>query len=104
MGSSTSRPHALVMTTLHLQVPINDISEWKAAFADHAEARRNGGVRNTLVRHPVDDETLLLVDLDFDSVPAAEGFLRYLQNEVWKDQPILAGAPSATILEAVALP
>lgn len=93
-----------VMTTLHLQVPINDFSAWKSGFAEHAETRRNAGVRNTVVRHPVGDESLLIVDLDFDSVPDAEAFLGFLQNNVWKDQPILAGEPKATILQTVELP
>lgn len=91
------------MTTLHIQVPVNDVAAWKAGFADHAEARRQAGVRTESVRHPVGDASLLVVDLGFGSVGAAEAFLGFLKENVWKDQPILAGPPQASILEPLDL-
>jgi hypothetical protein len=90
------------MTTLHIEVTINDLPAWKAGFAEHAEARRKAGVRNALVRHTVGDESRLVVDLDFGSVDDAESFLTYLRDNAWKDQPILAAPPEATLLEPLA--
>jgi hypothetical protein len=91
------------MTTLHIQVPINDLSAWKAGYADHAETRRRAGVKAERVRHPVGDDSLLVIDLDFESAPEAESFLGFLRENVWKDQPVLAGPPEARILEPVEL-
>ncbi|MGI9051762.1 MAG: hypothetical protein ACR2HQ_03790 [Ilumatobacteraceae bacterium] len=91
------------MTTLHLQVQINDLAAWQSAFADHAETRRRAGVRSESVRHPADDESTLVIDLDFDSRREAEAFLGFLRDNVWKDQPILAGPPQAMILEPLEL-
>ena len=101
MGSDRSDPHTAGMTTLHLEVPINDLSAWKAGYAENMDTRRNAGVRGETIRHPVGDESLVLVDLEFDGVPQAEAFLGFLKDEIWKDQPILAGTPKASILETV---
>jgi hypothetical protein len=104
MGAGGASAHDPPMTTtLHIEVQINDLSAWKAGFADHADARQRAGVRNALVRHPVGDQSRLVIDLDFDSAGEANAFLNFLQNDVWKDQPTLAGPPSAAILEPLAL-
>ena len=87
------------MTSLHIQVRINDLSAWKVGFADHADARQKAGVRAESVRHPIGDESTLVVDLDFGSEAEARSFLGYLRENVWKDQPILAAPPEVAILE-----
>jgi hypothetical protein len=91
------------MNTLRIDIQINDLAAWKAGFAEHAESRRRLGVRNAVVRHPVGDDKGLMIDLDFDTPAEAKGFLHFLQQEVWKDQPILAAPPEASILEPVPL-
>jgi hypothetical protein len=88
-------------TTLHIQVQINDLSAFKVGFADHAETRRNAGVRAESVRHAIGDDSRVVIDLDFGSPAEAEAFLGYLRENVWKDQPVLAGPPKATLLEPV---
>jgi hypothetical protein len=103
MGGRAAPAEDPVMTTLHIEVKINDLSAWKTGFADHAETRRKAGVRSELVRHPVGDESSLVVDLDFGSTDEAASFLGYLQEKVWKDQPILAAPPQASILEPLDL-
>ena len=99
MGGDPGTVHDPTMTTLHLEVPINDLAGWKAGFAEHVETRNRAGVRSEQVRHPVGDESLLFVDLEFGSAAQAEDFLGFLQENIWKDQPILAGTPKAWILE-----
>lgn len=103
MGVRRAKAHDRGMTTLHIQVQINDLPAWKAGFAEHAESRRKAGVRRELVRHPVGDETRLVVDLDFGSVAEAEAFLGFLRENVWRDQPILAAPPEATLLEPLSV-
>ena len=104
MGGPTENVHHPSMTTtLHIQVPINDVSAWKAGFAEHAGTRKQAGVRDARVRHPVGDQSLLVIDLDFGSVGEAEAFLGFLENNVWKDQPVLAGTPEVKILEPLDL-
>ncbi|MGH9276249.1 MAG: hypothetical protein ACRDZU_16515 [Acidimicrobiales bacterium] len=89
------------MTTLHLEVTVNDVAAFKSGFADHTETRRQAGVRAEQVRHPIGDDSLLLVDLDFDSVEQAEAFLGFLKENIWKDNPALVGTPVYKILEPV---
>ena len=91
------------MNTLHIDVQINDLAAWKAGFAEHAESRRRLGVRNAVVRHLIGDDKRLMIDLDFDTHTEAKDFLQFLQREVWKDQPVLAAPPEASILEPVPL-
>jgi hypothetical protein len=92
------------MTTLHIDVRINDLAAWKAGYADHADVRRRAGVQREAVRHDTTDPSRLLIELDFASSPEATTFLEFLRENVWKDQPILEGTPEATILEPVELP
>ena len=91
------------MTTLHIRVHVNDVQAWRAGYAEHEEARRRAGVRHEAVRHEAGDESRLVIDLDFDTPDAAEAYLDYLSEQVWKDQPILASPPQASILEPLAL-
>jgi hypothetical protein len=90
------------MTTLHLEVIVNDVAAFKSGYADHTELRRQAGVRAEQVRHPIGDDSVILVDLDFDTVDQAEAFLGILEEKIWKDNPVLVAKPSARILEPVA--
>jgi hypothetical protein len=89
------------MTTLHIEVTVNDIDAFRAGFAQHREARRQAGVRAERVRHPIGDPFHLIVDLDFDTVPQAEAFLGFLREVIWKESPAVVGAPRGSILESL---
>ena len=93
------------MPTLHIEHPITDFDTWYAAFGRFAEFRRQSGVREQRVQQPVDDPRYVVIDLDFDTVSAAEKFLSFLQGNVWsssENAPALAGAPQTRILELAA--
>jgi hypothetical protein len=89
------------MTTLRIEHPITDFDTWSAAFGRFGEARRAAGVRAHRIQQPVDDPHYVLVDLDFDTVEAAEAFRHFLLSVVWSDPgnaPALVGTPKSTIL------
>jgi hypothetical protein len=90
------------MATLHIEHPITDFSTWKAAFDRFAEARAKSGVRGHRILRPVDDACYVVLDLDFQTVAEAEGFLDFLRTRVWTstvDAPALAGIPQTRILQ-----
>jgi hypothetical protein len=92
------------MVTLRIEHPISDFPTWKAAFDRFATRREHAGVRRHRIFRPVDDPAYVLVDLDFDQVSAAEGFLAFLQRDVWESpeaSPALAGTPQTRIIETV---
>ena len=89
------------MLTLRIEHPITDFATWSAAFNRFADARRQAGVISHRVQRPVDAENCVLIDLDFETREAAEGFLNFLTTTVWarpENSPGLAGAPQTRIL------
>jgi hypothetical protein len=91
------------MTTLRIEHPIVDFALWRRAFDGFAEARSTAGVLGHRVMRPVDDEQYVAVELDFPTVEAAEGFLRFLRTTVWADPqraPALAGTPVTRIFQS----
>ncbi len=91
------------MTTLHIEHAIKDLDMWRGAFGRAAELRARHGVRGYDIRRPVDDPSYLMIDLMFDTVAAAEGFLVELHN-IWRSptaSPALVGTPKTRILETV---
>lgn len=95
------------MTTLHIEHPISDLGTWQAAFDRFAPAREQAGVRSHRIQQPVDDDHYIVIDLDFDTVEAAQGFLHFLKTAVWVSasaSPALAGAQRTLILETAAVP
>jgi hypothetical protein len=91
-------------TTLHIEHAITDYPTWKAAFDRFADARRQAGVRAHRIQRPADDQAYVLIDLDFDTEPAAEEFLRFLRTRVWASPdsaPALVGSPQTRILTTV---
>lgn len=92
------------MATLHIEHPIVELAMWKAAFDRFADARAGAGVRGTHVQQPVDDDHYVVIDLQFDTVAAAENFRQFLHTVVWAspdNSPALAGTPQTRILTTV---
>lgn len=89
------------LATLHIEHPISDLDTWLGAFNQFAEARRDAGVTAERIHQPVDDDRYIVVQLDFDSIDAAEQFKSFLESVVWQSRelsPGLAGAPMARVL------
>lgn len=90
------------MPTLHIEHPITDFETWRGAFERFEDARRSAGVTAQRVQRPVDDPKYVVIDLEFDSLEGAQGFLGFLEAKVWSNaeaSPALDGKPVARILE-----
>ena len=69
---------------------VNDYSEWKKIFDSDPLGREASGVRRVSIERPIDDESTVIGELEFDSLGEAETFAGRLE-EVWK------GAASSTV-------
>ncbi len=91
------------MATLRLEHAVSDFDLWKAAFDRDPIDRAGSGVRGYRIHRPVDDPAYVVVDLDFDTVSAAEAFHDALEK-LWQSPevaPALAGRPQVRIVETV---
>jgi hypothetical protein len=91
------------MTTLRLEHAISNFDLWKAAFDRDPIDREGSGVRAYRIYRPVDDPAFVVVDLDLDTVEAAEA-LRSSLERLWQSReaaPALAGRPQVRIVEPV---
>ena len=89
------------MTTLHIEHPITDYEQWRAAFERAAQLRADGGVIAHRVSQPIDDDRYIVVQLDFEDAARASTFLDLLRTRIWTDPartPGLAGSPRTVIL------
>ena len=90
------------MIMLHIEHAIADFDQWHTAFERFEEFRVQSGVRGQRVHQPVDDPHYVVIDLDFDSVAEAQGFLAFLNTKVWTSRanaPALVGTPQTKILQ-----
>ena len=101
MGTRRHPSYVRPMTTLHIEHPITDYETWRTAFDRFADTRREAGVIAERVGRPVDDDSYVVVALDFDAVDPASQFLAFLETVVWSDPanaPALAGRPRTMVL------
>jgi hypothetical protein len=92
------------LTTLRIEHAINSYDAWRAAFDRFADARARAGVTSFAIRRPVDDPLYLVLDLEFPTPAAAEGFAAFLHGQVWsspESSPGLAGIPQTRVLDLI---
>lgn len=90
------------MFTLHIEHPISDYGQWKAAFDADPLDRSGSGVLAVRIWQPVDEAHRVALDLDFATREGAEDLLERLRTRVWANAsaaPALRGAPVTGILE-----
>lgn len=90
------------MFTLHIEHPISDYGQWKAAFDADPLDRSGSGVRAVRIWQPVDNVHRVALDLDFSTRAQAEDLLERLRTRVWAHSavaPALRGSPVTGILE-----
>lgn len=91
------------MTTVRIEHGVKNFDQWKTAFDRFDDLRAEHKVRRFTVSRPVDDERYVIIDLDFDSQPAANAFLTTMDG-VWKSAlsaTVHDGPTRARITEAV---
>lgn len=89
------------MATLHLQQHVADYDDWKRAFDGDPIHMQEGGVRRYRIQRDVSDPTFLMVDLEFDTVDRAEGFLQRLRH-LWSGTNLnTMKNPPAWVVETV---
>ena len=92
------------MTTLRVQVKVRDYDMWREAFERDAGGRQQSGMRSYRIFRPVDDANCVMLDGEFDTREAAEGFLTVMREKVWPDPekaPAKIDAPETRIIELV---
>jgi hypothetical protein len=95
------------MATLRIEHPITDFGTWRTAFGRFDGARADGGVLAARIYRPIDDDTYVLIDLDFATADQAQRFAQFLRTRVWPvsdNAPALAGTPVTRILRSEPLP
>src|SRR5262245_50160494 len=89
------------MAKLHYQMRVPSYEKWKTEFDSDPVHRRDGGVRRYRIDRPVSDPHIVMVDLEFDTVDQAEGFLQRLRH-LWSGptEHVLQN-PEAWVVETV---
>lgn len=88
------------MPILLIEHSISDFGRWHAAFMRFATRRVEAGVIGERILQPVDDLHYVFIDLEFATLGEAQGFLQFLESEVWStpaNSPALEGSPRARI-------
>lgn len=89
------------MPTLHIQHTVVDYDSWKQTFDSDPVDRKGAGVRRFTIHRSVADPSLVMIDLDFDTVAEAEKLLDGLRR-LWNGPgAALMRNPEAWILETV---
>ena len=90
------------MPILQVEHGVRDYDAWKQAFENDPVGREAGGVRDYRIARAADDQNLVLIELDFDSVGEAEAFRARLEG-LWSEAGPRLGleSPSARIVEVV---
>jgi len=71
------------MYILNIWHTVSDYGEWKKSFDSDPLGREASGVRRYSIERPMDDESTVIGELEFDSLTEAETFAGRLQ-ELWK--------------------
>lgn len=89
--------------TVRIAHHVHDFAAWKAAFDSDPAGRQASGVRRFWISRQVDDPTLVMIDLDFDTASEAERFLTAMQS-IWqapRARAALRDSPQAQIVQLV---
>ena len=88
-------------TILRIEHSVPDYGLWKEAFDSDPIGRRRMGVRRYQILRPVDDDNYVMVDVEFDSRPEAEGLLSAMRAIWSRAEHEVSANQRAWIAEAV---
>jgi hypothetical protein len=71
------------MFILQIEHPVMNYDGWKKAFDSDPMSRQKSGVRRYRILRPTDIPRLVIIELEFDKLTAAEGMLASLR-ELWR--------------------
>lgn len=89
------------MHILRVEHPVADFAVWKRAFDSDPARRQQSGVRRYRISRAVDEPAFVTVDLEFDSLAAAEAFLAALRAVWSRVGGTLVDSPRGRILDGV---
>jgi len=70
------------MPIVRIEHAVPNFEKWKLAFDRDPADRKGSGVRRYQVLRSIDDPNYVLIDLEFDSMSQAEGFLVKME-QIW---------------------
>jgi hypothetical protein len=70
------------MPIVRIEHAVANFARWKQAFDSDPADRKGSGVRRYQILQLHDDPDYVLIDLEFDTLAAAEAFLRTMQR-IW---------------------
>jgi hypothetical protein len=89
------------MPILRIEHSVPDYNGWKQAFDSDPADRKGSGVRRYQVLRSIEDPNFVMIDLEFDSLDAAEGLLTKMRR-VWSgDGQRVMRNPQARIVNTV---
>jgi hypothetical protein len=89
------------MHTLRIEHRVQDYDRWKQVFDSDPADRKGSGVRAYRVMRAVDDPDLVLIDLDFDTVDAAQAMHQKMLG-IWEGPgKAVMVSPTARVVESV---
>jgi hypothetical protein len=89
------------MHTLRIEHRVQDYDRWKQIFDSDPADRKGSGVRAYRVMRAVDERDLVLIDLDFDTVEAAQA-MHHKMLGIWAGPGrAVMVSPTARVVESV---
>ena len=89
------------MVVLQIEHPVPSFEGWKHAFDSDPVGRQRSGVRHHRVLRPINDPNYALIELEFDSVAAAETMLAALHDLWGRVEDTVMSNPQTRIVEIV---
>jgi hypothetical protein len=79
------------MPIVRIEHAVPSVEMWKRAFDSDPADRRGSGVRRYQILRLQDNPNVVMIDLEFDTLGEAEGFLRTMQ-QIW-------GGPGRAVMQ-----
>jgi len=91
------------MATVRIEHAVSNFEQWKRTFDGDPADRQGSGVRRYQVLRSHDDPHFVTIDLEFDTVPRAEAFLRKMETLWAGPAKAIIRTPRARVFDVVEL-